>query len=221
MPAIILLSPQSIPAASHVIDFFASSTSASGSSVTLPAGIAAGDLIVVFNKAVAGFGGVPSTVVPTGFTSIINTSASGSPAGNDARCIASYKLANGSEGGSSVAGMSGSFIALIFRPNFTASAITPKSTAGEITSGNPALQTVTSGTGTVPLIVFGFYGQSINSITTRTFSPAADAEVAAGSNLTFAKYKIYNAGASSSNHSVDMNDDGDFNMLQSFYLEAA
>lgn len=225
MPAIILLTPGgSISVASRTISFFASSV-ANAATITLASGIQAGDIIILWDHPISPTA-LPTLVVPTGFTqagSIFNSVASGS--GFFSRGVISYKLANGGEGGSAITGMSSDSdqkkVAMVFRPNFTPTTLTSLSVNGEMTTGNPALQTVSSGSGAAPLIVFGFYGQTVNTISTRTFSPSEDAEITNGTATFFAKYKIYNGGASLSNHSVDMPDAGDLNALQSFYLEAA
>jgi hypothetical protein len=227
MPAIVFLAPRGIPVSSRTLNFVASATS-SATSITLPAGIQAGDIIVLWDKA-ASLTATPTTIIPTGFTSVGNIFNSvASSLGYFTRSIMSYKIANGSEGGSSIAGMSAdSFvhkIAMVFRPNFTPSAATPKSVGGEVTVNNPASQTVSASFGTVPLIIFGFYGQTNNAISPRTFSPSEDGEIsnsAVPGSTCFAKYKIYNGAAAPANHSVDMDDEGDLNILQSFYLEVA
>jgi len=223
MPAIVFLAPRGIPVSSRTLSFVASATS-SATSITLPAGIQAGDIIALWDKA-ASINATPTTIIPTGFTSVGNIFNSvPSSLTYLARSIMSYKIASGSEGGASIAGMSSDGIvhkiAMVFRPNFTPSTATPKSVGGEVTVNNPASQTVSASSGTVPLIVFGFYGQTNNAISPRTFSPSEDGEIST-STICFAKYKIYNGAATPANHSVDMDDEGDLNILQSFYLEIA
>lgn len=230
MPAILFVSAAaSVPTASKTLTFVASAT-VNAENITLPSSIEAGDIIVLFDKPMGGTV-TPTLVIPTGFTSISDTTDSVAPstAGYYGRITVSYKKANGSEAGSSITGMLGDStnparkMALVFRPNFTIATLTPASVHAEISHGNPSSQTVTSGSGAAPLIVFGFYGQSIDAISPRTFSPAEDAEISvpASTNVTFVKYKIYNGADTPANHSVDMDDEGDLNLLQSFYLQAA
>jgi hypothetical protein len=84
---------------------------------------------------------------------------------------------------------------LVFRPNTTPSSVTINSLNNYADAGvltNPANQTITSGAGTAPLVALALYEQIAGSITTRSFSPAADGEVTSGTSR-FVKYKIYNS----------------------------
>lgn len=190
------------------------SSSSSSSTIVIPGNIQAGDIIVLTDKA-AGTTGIPTTVVPTGFTSIINSS------GGTARLISSYKIANGTESGTTITGMNGASsnrkALVVLRPDAPATSVTAFSTAGQVTDGNPTLQTVTAGSGTPALVVFGVYGTDSTAIAPRTFSPAPDAEITPATNHYLA-YKIYNADPV--NTSVDMDDEGLDNCLQSFYIQA-
>lgn len=190
------------------------SSSSSSSTIVIPGNIQAGDIIVLTDKA-AGTTGIPTTVVPTGFTSIINSS------GGTARLISSYKIADGTESGTTITGMNGASsnrkALVVLRPDAPATSVTAFSTAGQVTDGNPTLQTVTAGSGTPALVVFGVYGTDSTAIAPRTFSPAPDAEITPATNHYLA-YKIYNADPV--NTSVDMDDEGLDNCLQSFYIQA-
>ena len=108
-------------------------------------------------------------------------------------------------------------ILLVFRPDApitTAAHADPDQFTG---NGIPAAQTVTASGGTPPLIVFGAYSSS-GTINPRTMSPAKNGEVANGTTRYIA-WKIYNS--SPANVSVDMDDEGDGNTLQSCYIEVA
>lgn len=183
------------------------------STITFPSGIQAGDLIVLQDWA-RNISGVPSTVTPTGFT-IVNDSTT-----STVRGILSYKKATGSESGS-LTGMSGTFgrgkAMAVFRGDVAAATVTSADPDGEATSGNPAAQTVTSGSGTPPLVAIGGYS-AMAAITARTFSPAKDGEAGTSDDRVYLAWKIYNS--SPADVSVDM---ADFfvNILQSCYIQMA
>lgn len=182
--------------------------------ITVPASVQAGDLIVLKDSAVAGVS-APSTVVPSGFTSIVNTSVDTTIS---IRQIVSYKIADGTEGSSSLTGMNGGSFnnkeLIVFRGDVPITTVTPSTPNEEATTGDPASQNAAASGGTAPLIVLAGYGSN-GSVTTRSFSPAEDAEITAGLK-SYTKYKIYNSGPSDT--TVDMGDYGT-NALQSFYLE--
>lgn len=213
------------------ISFVDSATEDSSASITAPADIDAGDLLVLLDSCFLQ-NATPDTVVPDGFTSIINTSHSVSIGeGNTLRIrqIASCKLAEGDEGSTSITGMDESLfgfqtqckILLVFRPSRPATEITVADAEGNATSGNPASQTATASGGTAPLIAFGCYGAQA-SISPRTMSPAKDDEEsvtgspASQPNLWIA-WKIFNS--SPEDVTVDMDDEGNLQCLQSFYIE--
>jgi hypothetical protein len=110
---------------------------------------------------------------------------------------------------------------LVFRPNTTSSNITVNSLNNYADTGTlttPASQTITSGSGTSPLVALALYEQcGGGSITTRSFSPAEDDEVTSGTSR-FIKYKIYNSAPS--NITVGMtSSSGTARGLASFYLQ--
>ena len=180
--------------------------------IDAPADIQAGDLLVLLDYAIDA--AEPTTVIPTDFTSIVNTTNSSST-----KQIASYKIADGSEASATLTGMTGLVIAkvlVVFRGSSAISTITASTPNAEITTGNPAAQSVTASAGTVPLIVFGCYGAT-GAIDPRTFTPDKDGETASGT-LLYLAWRIDNA--TGQDTSIDMDDEGT-NVLQSFYLEAA
>lgn len=190
----------------------------------------AGDLIVVANIYDDFDSGVaPSNNnYPSGFTGI------GVRSSTEIVARAAYKIASGSEGGTTITGMglSGSSTTdavymgiYTFRSNlpplFGIGAASTDFPVG--TGGNPAGATVTSGGGTPPLIVFGLYwtynggGQVLSP---RTFSTTKDGEInmssAVGQTSCYLAYKIYNS--SPANTTVDMDDEGTYNWVGSWYL---
>ncbi len=201
------------------ITAFNSSTSFDSSTLTLPASIQAGDLIVFSDRAV-NTSGIPTTAVPSNFTSIDNISLT------NARAILSYKLATGGEGGTSITGMSGtstsSKLCYVFRGNKPATTITVSTPNSQITDGNPTAQSVNASGGVAPLVIIGAYSVWSAQINPRTFtvagSPAKDGEITDATDHYLA-YKIYNS--SPQNASIDMDDEEDRNALQSCWIEMA
>lgn len=207
------------------ITFIASTTSTASATITAPATINAGDLLILADSARNGVG-APTTVVPAGFTSIINTLLDTVVSGQ-VRNIASYKIADGTEDGATITGMNGTItdtkIMLQFRRDPVTSVASVEDVTGEGTTGNPASQTVNALGQVPPLIVFAVYKATSSSVDPRTFSPAKDAEVnandAGGPDDLWFAYLIYNS--SPADVTVDMDDEGIGNLLQSFLIELA
>lgn len=200
---------------SNEMSFFGSNTS-SGSSVSFPASILAGDIIIYADNA-SSYPSAPSAVTPSGFTNIVNESAA------PYRAMVSYKLATGSESGSST-GMNGSIhdskIMAVFRgaTAFNSLNIQDVSHSG-ITASNPSSQLITASGGATPLAVIGIYADvnSSGNVNPRTFTGAtADGELNQ-STIMYMKYKIYNG--SPANITIDMDDEGFSNFLCGFYVE--
>lgn len=210
-PFVLNLPAESVPS-SDELSFVGSNTS-TAASVSVSGLVSAGDAIVLFDIAINA-GDAPALVTPGGFTNIYSTS-SASPGHRIAGC---YKIADGTE--TTLTGMAGDLaaakIATIFRGSSAIAAIAIGDIAAESTNGNPASQTCNASGGATPLIVFGSY-DSGGSVDPRTFSPAADAEIAVFT-FFFAKYKIYNS--TPQDTTIDMDDEGVANGLASFYMEA-
>lgn len=194
------------------VSFITSTTSTSGT-ISAPATVNAGDVLVIWNQATNG-AGLPATVLASGFTSIVNfTDAS------VRKAIASYKICDGSEDSASLTIMTGtSFqeaVLMQFRGNNAITVVTPASIASQATASAPTNQTVTSGGGTPPLVVLGLFNSSI-SLVGPALSPAEDGGTTSGG--TRVSYKIYNA--SPANVTVSEGDGG-FNMMASCYIQVS
>lgn len=208
------------------------SATSTGTTITAPVGILAGDLIVLCDS-IAG-GTLDAGVVPTNFTPIANVIVT-----DVIRQITSYKLAIGTEGGTSITGSpegvygATAKVMLVFRGNKAASALTLGDVGSQATSGNPTAQTITSATGVAPLVVFGFYSCAVAgtpAVNPRTFtvagSAAKDGELEQLDTSGFTMdtdcwiaWKIYNTAPA--DVVVDMDDEGDGNALASCYLQMA
>lgn len=193
------------------ISFF-DSASSNASTVTVPAGIQGGDIAVLIDFALNTSSTVPTSVLPTGFT-LINgvASISGTNRGN-ARF--SYKILNGTEGGSSLTGMNNDFeskVLFVFRGNVPISVASVQNAGGTIGAGTPSSRSITASGGTPPLLVLGASGGGA----ALTGSPAFTSTVSE----TYARlgYIIYNS--SPANNTVTSSDAGDTNSLQTCYIE--
>lgn len=205
-------SNNSWPRTTPVVSF---KSSAEGTtSLTLPSGISAGDIIVVYNQAETSGG--PAPVTPSGYTSIIDAGS-----GTNYRAIFSYKISTGSDSGATVTGMTQTptIIALVFSTGKTDPIITVNSPVGSVSNSAPASRTVPSATGSVPLIVLGANRTETPGTIQMTWSPAEDASVPspkAGRNVF---YKIYSS--SPADISISQSDGGFGNILVSFYLSVS
>lgn len=207
-------SPGTTPVTTLVKQADATST---GASVTAPADIIAGDLLVLAD--VAGGPSLPAAVTPSGWTLIASTTA-----GTTLRGMLHYKIATGDEASSIITGMNGSTnnkVLLVFRPNAPIQSATPNTFGAEGTTNNPSPQTVIASAGTPPLVVLGLYGAGV-AVDPRTFtvggSAAKDGEVSASGNRLYTAWKIYNS--SPANVVIDM-DDESLQVLQSGYIAVA
>lgn len=196
----------------------AHSTSLDSATITAPADIQAGDLLILMDVAWTIAITVPPTVVPTGFTSILNTS---SASGMYGRTITSYKIADGSEASSSITGMAASLdnakTLLVFRANMPISSVTVNDAAGEMTTNDPASQTISVGSSTTLALSFGgFFGDSAGptSVFTIGGSAADDGSVTNGNQTC----KWRTDENSFSDIVADTGDAGFTNALHSFYM---
>ena len=152
--------------------YFDSATS-TAETITFPASIQAGDIIVLHDVASA----------------------------IDFRVTCSYKIADGTESGA-LTGMNGddtnNKIMMVFRG--ATAAVIPGSASSSKSYNDPDPISVVAESGPEPLIVFGLYRST--TVPTRTFSPAEDAEFSS-STVHYAKYKIYNTSPQTTTIDVD------------------
>lgn len=193
------------------ISFVASSTSSQSSTITIPAGSKAGDL-VIFSDFVYEW---LADGAATGFTQIDRLFLA-TMSRNYCLIVRYRVLTSDSEAGTSITGQTPNIdtskMMFTFRKSVGSWGV-PANKTSQVTQGNPSAQTV--GGTAVPSIVFAHYASS-NSIGTRTFFPAATASLSASGPQPWhwVHYLIQNAAAASV--SVDMNDEGDGNLLLSY-----
>lgn len=194
---------------------FQTSGVSSGSTITVPAGVIAGDILVMHDFTESS-GATPTAVVPTGWTQIGNDTDTGSR-----RQVTSYKLAVGGDAGATVTGMSDvkhDKMMLVFRPTVAATTLTLGSVHAEGSSPAPSNQLCAASGGTVPLVVLGFWASN-GTVSPRGMTITKDGEVhQAANNDTYTDYKIYNSSPADITFSM-----GDFgqNFLTSCYISAA
>lgn len=190
------------------------SATSSTTTITCPA-VNEGDLIVMLDRA-EGMS-VPTTAIPTDFVSVVNTND-----GAYFRQILSYKIAVGTEGGTSLTGMVGSDYTYkgiwTFVGDVAITAVSALSAVGQATDGNPSAQTVTSGSGVAPLVVLGCATSYKDNTSVLSMTPSEDATLSPDASWWLG-YKIYNS--SLANVAVDMADAGYENCLQSCYLQVS
>lgn len=196
----------------RVVQFVGSNTSG-GSTVTAPSDIRPGDVLALSDRA-NNSSGIPSTVTPTGWTTPANANFSLT----DHRSMFSYKLADGSEGGTTITGMNGNAgnnkIIAAFRANVPITSISAPAFTGAMTDGNPSAIVLSIAALQTPLLVFGCYGAG-TAVDPRSFTPAADGEITA-SVFFHMKYKIYNAAPADT--TIDMDDESSRQGLLGGYL---
>lgn len=188
------------------------SVTSSAGTLTVPATVQAGDLLVLLDFALNSSGS-PTEAYETDFTKI--GTASFSPR----RLSLSYKIATGSEASTAIGSAqdgtsSDRHILAVFRASAPITSVVVNSVFEQGTNADPSPQNVTSASGDVPLVVLGAYAAA-SAISPRGFSPAEDGEFSPDTN-SYLKYKIYNS--SPADVTVDMEDEIQ-NYLISAYLE--
>lgn len=202
---------------SPLVVAFRSSTVSNGSTIAIPSGCVAGDLLVLLDVANASTSTIPSSVTPSGFTNLANLGVTGT---TSMRAALWYRLATGSE--TTLTGLNGtgdnSKVLLCFSGGI--SSVAPSTVNNQGTTGNPSNQTVIASSGTPPLIVIGAFGASGSVVTaSRAMSPAGTyLEPASGDNASLG-YKIY--ASAPANNTVSMGDTGRTNALISCYIECS
>lgn len=186
--------------------------------ITVPAGLQAGDMMVLYDLGFDGdTSGGPSTLeTPLGFTNWINDASAFT------RIAVSYGIATGSE--TTLIGMDGDFvmkILAVFRPDAPITTITASAPTVEVTNGDPGAQSITATAGTLPLVALGFYGRGVSGgLNTPTFSPSEDA-ILTGTGVLSQQLRYLLQNASLSDVTINLGDAGSANMLAGGYLWAS
>lgn len=192
-----------------------SKSTSTGSTISVPAGVQAGDILVLSDMAVSG--STPTKVVPSGFTEIADSDS-------QRRAILSWKLAAGSEGNTNLTGMNGSSsnrkLLLVFRPDGpVAGASHGGAVSNPATNNNPSAEIISASGGTPPLLVVGCYtssGNFSNRIFEVSGSDVKDGEENGPSNNHWIAWRAYITNPQ--NVTIDMGDAGNSNCLQGGYI---
>ena len=213
-----------LPAALSAMTFITSSITnaqvgTGAGTITAPSGIQAGDLLVLLNSHAAT--GTTTAVAPSGWTLAVSQAAT-----NVSMAI-SYKIAAGTESGTTVSGMNGgtavkNLVMLVFRGSKAVSTVTVGSTHTQEVDTDPTAQVCAASGGVAPLIVLGAYSNAASGtdINPRTFTvggvAAKDGEINSNTD-NYLAYKIFNSAPADC--TIDMQDHGTQNFLQSCYLQ--
>jgi hypothetical protein len=177
--------------------------------LTIPATSQVGDIAVYVNRA-TGIISTPTEVVPSGWTSVSNVTATYT------RSIIAYKILVSGNPGSSITVMNATYdstVMFIFRPTTTISSLSNASLNGQGTDSDPTAQTVSAQS--TPYIVIGACGSNATCSFNSSWPTATQIINSTGCYVRLGYY-IFNG--SYSNVTVDMADPGSRNILQSFAL---
>lgn len=186
----------------------------SSGSITMPGGIAAGDLC--FAGQYAGGGSAPSFGSPTDFNEVVSIIGT-----SDTGAIGWYKILTGSETTIST-GVSADEVTtfcLVLRPSRAISAVSFGTWNEQATSSNPSSQAVDPTALPGPVVTIGIAGANGGSFGAfGTFTPSADNfyNRDTGNLRAWLGYRIDNVTPQSS--TIDMGDEGLGNVLVSGYL---
>ena len=168
--------------------------------------VAAGDIAILFDNSTT-----TTTAIPSGWTTIDNTSTTG------IRTSISYKVLTSGDLGATIVGMAGvnRKVMLVYRPNNPFNLIVPTVSGTQSTTATPTTQSLVGDVG--PVITFAVYG-STGAVATRGWSVGSPSEYASFSTSgIYVKALITNSGTPSTT-SITMSDGGT-NTLQSFALK--
>jgi len=208
---------------SHVISYT--------DTITVMSGVRSGDLLVFADVVESEFNSVkPLEIVPSGFTLIMTIVGISS---DDMRWSIYYKIANGTESGTVLTGMTGGSDRrrkqlILFRGNKPISSVTIGSLVSQQNIRVPLSTTITSSGGTTPFIIIAFYGSYIltnSSDPNYTFTGETEDETIGYQDNSVVvgaiKYKIKNRGDTSNNIGIGItNTLGEYGLgLIGFYLE--
>lgn len=128
----------------------ASTNTGTGGTVTMPADVATGDVIIVCHGA--------ASASPSKHADFTTLASAGNTNGifTDSGGIISYRISDGTEGSQSYAGWSGasdaSWVVSVWRPDVPASTLTPQDTASYAGTGNPAGNTMGVSAASAPTV---------------------------------------------------------------------
>lgn len=195
---------------------FVGSSTAAASSVSMPGGIAAGDIAVFFDYALEGGGVIPTDVAPSGFTRIGASQTAASTAG--VRWNQFYKVLTGGE--TTVSGMSALVTGknlLVFRIIGSGAWGAPSSVGQEVSIITSTVSDKTVTVGTAPLVVLGcIFGGNSGDLDMTPSSPTAEQNLDTGSGFVCSGYLLGNT--SPVNTTVTSADTASMRAIAGFYI---
>lgn len=194
-------------------------SSAAGCSVTAPASISAGDLLLLACYASGGTFTVMTR--PTGYTQL-TSQATGNSVGQ-----LSYKIADGSESSAAqVTSLNGTAatsdsVLVVLRPDNPIRSVALGVPDGQSSSTlAPGSFTLLPGAlGTPAVVAVAWMGSG--AVATRGMSPAKDGEIATAPNRLFVGWKFYNVGTTPVSNTVTSSDNGNDNITGGRFIQAA
>ena len=195
---------------------FVTSTTSTAATISAPASVNAGDLLVLFDLAISGISPV-TNVVPSGFTQIATDATL-----TTSRTTISYKIADGSEGSATLTGMDSTFeakVLLQFRANIQIQSVTAQDVSLISTSGSPSSESITASGGAAPLIILAYYGS--DKPVALTFTGATpDGTITNSTTLdNVVKHLSYNAGETPVDITIGVGNGDSVNFLGGMYIE--
>lgn len=196
--------------------FVGSSTVNNSADISMPGGIASGDLGLFLDWGLDTDPTLPADTIPSGWTRIGTTQTdTGGALLNGSRFNASYKELDGTETtltGMATGGWGARKIVLVFRKDASLTWGAPAGVDVEVNNDGGTTKTIT--VGSAPLIVIGFTGSGASD---PPMSPAETGSVNVSSNGTLAVGYI-SYGSAPSNNTIDPSGIGNAYVIGGFYV---
>jgi hypothetical protein len=214
------------PAApSGFLSFVGATYIAGTTTIDMPSGAQAGDIVFVIDRLTTGAGltsfRTPLTSAGNSFTEHQTTSGGSGSTFLGIRISSRVLIAGELDTITNLINNTGATshraMAVLFRPASAITSVTYTQTGGQYTTANPSVQTVTVSSEPAAALAMAVYTAAA-AVSPRTSSITMDELVDSGVTTFYAKYKLYGDGESRTNFTVDM-DDESTNLLQSFYVK--
>jgi hypothetical protein len=190
----------------------------SGPTITIPASAQTGDMAILYDMALSNSGTAPTSVVPSGWTSVSTLTGSNAN-GNGIRSIVSRRILTAGQAGSVVTGMNGSErdrkIMFVIRTAMPILGVTAVGWVSRLGGGTPSSIALSSSGGTPNMVVVAF-AASENDVPSFSFGTVTDTN---GASATRAAYRRYTKLDSPGNHTASAGDGGDTNGLAAGWFE--
>ena len=212
-------------AASGFLSFVGASYASGDVTIDMPSGAQAGDIVFVIDR-LAATGSLtlfrtPLSSAGNSFTEHQTTSGGSSTSFMGCRISSRVLLSGELDTITNLINNTGASthrtIAVAFRPSSAITSVTYTQTGGQYTTANPSVQTVSVSAESSAALAMAIY-TSTGTVNPRTSSITMNELVESGVTTFYAKYKLYADGESRTDFTVDMDDEGTTNLLQSFYV---